>query len=645
MDDQNKMHPDDKRNLIVFLILALGIWFLFDTYLMKPKLEALEEAAKQTQQQEEAIAIDVAKSQMAAAVERPRDEVISEVRRIDFDNGYMFGSIALKGGRVDDVSLHNYYETLEKKEHIQLMSPSGTPHPRYMDMGWLATDATVNVPSAQTMWSVQGNNNTLSQDEPVVLFWENGQGLRFERHFKLDDRFLITVEQKVVNHGDSAVSLFPYNLIVAHGLPENLMGRRVVQEGPVGYIGGELYEIPFRKMPKKKSQEVKADDGWIGITEHYWFVGLVPFRENGTETYRFAYAEPKGAGAKEKYQVDITGEVRKVAAGGEAQSAALLFTGPKQLDVISAYGEEHNIRHFDLIIDFGWFYFMTKPLFFLLSFFGDVFGNYGIAIILVTIIIRLAVFPLANKSYRSFAKLREIAPKMKELREKHGEDKQHLQKELVKLYEREKVNPMAGCFPILIQIPIFYAIYKVIQIAIEIRHEPFFGWIQDLTERDPTSVFNLFGLLPYDVPEFLMIGAWPCMMLFFMLLQRQLNPPPQDPMQAAMVKFMPFFITYILSQFAAGLVIYWTFSNAFSVIQQYIIMRMMGVEVHLFSRSKEDREMEEAVSEGPDVHPELGVLEDEVDKALFHEQTEAEQDEQTPKKDIKPPKRKPKKKK
>ncbi|MCB9990121.1 MAG: membrane protein insertase YidC [Rhodospirillales bacterium] len=613
--NNDQMHPDDLKNLILFIVLALGVWMVFDHFLLKPKVEALRTAQEQQQEAYRDAAQGGDEGQAQAL--RARAEVIAEGPRIKIETDKITGSIALTGARIDDVSLNDYFQTMEKIRNVNLMSPMGSFHPRYAAFGWADDAKKIKVPTKKTVWKLaEGSPDVLRPDQPVTLYWDNGQGLRFEREIGVDDNYLFTVKQRLVNTGDKYVSLFPYAIMVQHGLPEELYGRWIVHEGPIGYIDGELTELSYKKIKKEQYTENLGDKGWFGMTEHYWFTGMFPEHQKDN-VFHFVYVTPEEAKhVLDRYQVDVMGPARTINAGETVEHVTRVYVGPKKLSILEDYEKQYGWDHIDLAVDFGMYYFMTKPLYKLLHWLGNMAGNFGIGIIMLTFIVRIFVFPLANTSYRSFAKLRKIGPQMSELREKYGDDKEKLQAGLVKLYEKEKVNPMAGCMPILIQIPIFFALFKVLQISIEMRHAPFYGWINDLSAPDPTSIFNLFGLIPWDPPQALMIGVWPCLMGFFMILQKKMSPPPQDKMQKTMMDIMPYFITYILSSFAAGLVIYWTFSNALSVLQQYIIMKSMGVEPELF-KSKEQKEMDRKIAEGPAVHPELEVLEHEVEEALF----------------------------
>ncbi len=608
MTDQNNMNDDDRRNLIIFIIAAIAVWLSFDHFLLQPRLDALQAAQKQEAQQKAQIADGTL---TPVAPPRPRADVLKDSARVDISNRAFTGSVSLRGGRLDDLTLNGFYKTHDRVDAVELLSPAGSDHPKYAEFGWLSADKTVRVPDKDSVWQVSS-----AAGAPLTLYWDNGAGLRFEKTIYFDDEFHFTVAQKIINSSGSPVTLYPYAILAEHGLPPDLFASSVIHEGPIGYIGGELIEHSYKKIKKQKLEDMTATGGWIAITQNYWLTALMPDQTEESR-FRFVYTPAKMPGDREKYQVDVMGAARSIAPGESSESTIHAYLGAKKENLLERYERELGIAHLDLAIDYGMYYFLTKPFHRILVFMGEKTGNFGIGIIILTIIVRLCVFPLASASYKSFARLKQISPKMHELREKFGDNKEKLQEELVKLYEKEKVNPMAGCLPILIQIPIFFALFKVLQISIEMRHAPFYGWITDLAAPDPTSIFNLFGLIPWTPPSFMMIGAWPCLMLVFMIIQKKMNPPPQDKTQAMMINFMPFFITYILSQFAAGLVIYWTFSNALSVLQQYVIMRRMGVEVHWFKKPEDEKKMEKEVADGPTVHPELTVLEHKAEEALF----------------------------
>lgn len=576
MQNNDKMHPDDMRNLILFGIISIVLWFSYDHFILKPKLEKMR--AAQEIAQEMAVEAQV-QSGMTDDAERPRTEIISENRRVSIKSDKVFGSINLTGARLDDLELEDYYKTVEREEHVSLLSPTGSMHPKYIEHGWVSSDTNLKLPNAKSVWKIKAGD-VLTPNSPVTLQWKNGRGLTFEQVISIDDTYAFSVTRRVLNNTRSAVTLYPFSLIAQRGIPEDFMGRWVVHEGPIGYFGDKLFEETFGKMEKDPTITETATKGWIGLTSKNWHTALVPEQESETK-FRITYTKAVVETAKDRYQADIMGPALVAQSGSMIEYKTNFFAGAKKMALLEKYEDQWNIPHFDLAIDFGWFYFLTRPFFFVINFLFGLVGNFGVAIILFTVMLRICVFPLANTSFKSFAKMRVIGPKMTELREKYKDDKPQLQKELVKLYQKEKVNPMAGCLPIVVQIPIFFSLFKVLSNTIETRHAPFFGWIEDLSAPDPTSIFNLFGLLPFDPPSMLMIGAWPCMMLITMIIQRKLSPPPTDKFQAQMIAAMPWFMTYILAQFASGLVIYWTFNNLLSVIQQYIIMRSMGVEIDL----------------------------------------------------------------
>ncbi len=628
-NDKDKMHPEDMRNLIVFALLSVCIWFLYDTFIGAPQKEALQRA-KQAQ-------IEMVKENPALALpvkDVPRQEALTTARRLAFENENIKGSISMTGGLIDDLVLKDYYKTLEKKEQVELFSPSASERSRYVDMGWVTREKGVKLPSAQTVWQVRGNT-VLSPENPVTLVWNNGQGLEFNRTVSIDNQYVFKITQSVLNTSNKSYELHPYGLITQKGIPADYMNMWIAHEGPMGFIGESLEQMDYGAMAKDPNKKLESENGWIGISDKYWLTALIPAQEEKTK-FRFKYVPDATKSIRNRYQTDFTGAPIKLAAGGVIEHSYHIYAGAKKVIALDKYQEKLGVDNLDLAVDFGWFWFFTKPLFYALHYLGLWVGNMGVAIIILTCIIRMSVYPFTSMSYRSFAKMKVVAPRLNELRDQYGDNKEKLQAEIIQLYQKEGVNPMSGCFPMLIQIPIFFAFYKILLMTIEIRHAPFFGWIQDLSARDPTSIFNLFGLLPYDVPSFLWIGAWPCLMLAAMLMQKKLNPPPQDKMQRDMMNIFPFFITFIMAGFASGLVIYWTFSAILSVLQQAYIMKSMGVPIYIFEKDKFKEELEKKVEKGPDVHPLIEMAEDETEKALFGD------DEQDAPKEISPPK--PKKK-
>lgn len=574
---QKGMHPNDKKNLIIFVLASLLLWFAFEHFVIGPRMAAVKE--------QQAIAEQAAPQSKLAAepVEKiiPRAEKIASTKRISIDSTELTGSIPVVGNRVDDISLKNYFTELKGTEKVVLMSPSETDKPHYAETGWLADSADTKLPDKNTTWTIKGNDK-LTPETPVTLTWSNGAGLTFEKTYTIDTHFMLSVIQKVTNTSDKEVSLYPYSALTRKGVPEE-HGKGIGYEGPLGYVGDDLHEITYKDLEEEGIKKFTALNGWIGFGEKYWLSALLP-QQMEQSSFTFQATPNLKDPTQNIYQVDIRGEKQTIAPSKTIEQTINLFVGAKQIKLLDQYEEKLNIKHFDLAVDFGILYFLTKPLYFLLTLFNNWVGNFGVAIILLTFVVRAAVYPLASKSYRSFAGLRKVAPKMAEIKERYGNDKPRLHQELVKLYETEKVNPMAGCFPILLQMPIFFAIYKVMSIAVEMRHAPFFGWIHDLSAHDPLTIFNLFGLIPFDPPTFLMIGPWSILMLLMMLFQKHLNPPPQDQIQKDMANFMPWIMTYVLANFASGLVIYWAISNVLSVLQQAYIMRSMGVPIYLLDR-------------------------------------------------------------
>ena len=604
MQQNDKMHPDDMRNLILFAALSIVLWLSYDHFILKPKMDAMRVAQEAAQKSAMEMQVE---NGMTPEGERPREEVISESRRVDVKNDLLTGSLNLKGARLDDLTLTQYYETVEREKEVTLLSPAGTEYPKYIEHGWVTSDSSIAVPSKDSVWRLK-RGGELSPNSPIVLEWKNKSGLTFERTISLNEDYGFEVTQTVRNNTGKNVTLYPYGLVLRRDIPKEFLGRFIVHEGPMIYAGDSLSEKTFGKMEKKPSIVDTGDRGWAALTTKDWLTAIVP--QQGVDTkFRITYTKAASANVKDRYQVDAMGPAQTIEAGQTASYTSHFFAGAKKLNLLEKYEKEWDVPHFDLTVDFGWFYFLTRPFFTVINFFYGLVGNFGLAIILFTVVLRICVFPLANTSFRSFAKMRQIAPQMNELREKYADDKQKMQQELVKLYQKEKVNPMAGCLPILVQIPIFFSLFKVLSNTIEMRHVPFWGWIQDLSAPDPTSIFNLFGLIPIDLPGFLMIGAWPCLMLLTMIVQRKLSPPPTDKFQAQMIAAMPWIMTFILAQFAAGLVIYWTFNNLLSVLQQYIIMRRMGVEVDLIgnilgkNKPEEAEPSEEKAKEMAEIEP------------------------------------------
>ncbi len=503
-----------------------------------------------------------------------------EEKRLAIETDLLIGSINLRGARVDDLRLKQYrVENDENSPLIRLLSPRNSNNPYFAEFGYLRSDSAGDVPGANTVWETDAV--TLGAGSTVTLNWTNDNGIRFERDIMLDDKYMFTVTDRIANASGNEVQLTPYGRIARFGEPDT-QGIFVLHEGLIGHFGDDEYEeIDYDDLREDKELSLaRTPRGWLGITDKYWAAALIP---GSSFKPRFFY-DDKGA---ELFQTDYVGELSTIAAGGNVEIQNKLFAGAKVTEIIDGYQEELKIHNFDLMIDWGWFYFITKPLFWLIHWLHGLVGNFGVAILGATVIIKAIFLPLANMSYASMAKMKKVQPEMTEMRERYADDKMKQQQEMMAIYKREKINPAAGCLPMLVQIPVFFALYKVLFVTIEMRHAPFFGWIQDLAAPDPTSIFNLFGLLPFEVGGLLLVGIWPIIMGITMFLQFQMNPAPPDPTQAMIFKWMPLIFTFMLASFPAGLVIYWAWNNTLSLIQQGIIMKRHGAEIALFDNIKD----------------------------------------------------------
>ena len=584
---------EEHRNMLLAVVLSVTILLGFELFFSKKRdVVPPESASSGTEQMPTPVAPTSAKpsaeapsggpgaaaptapgmsATVAGAAPSSRKLALEKSPRIKVVSSRLDGSISLAGGDIDDLLLIDYREELDPdSQEIVLLSPSGAPKAYYARFGWVGADG-VRVPDADTPW--RADSTTLKPGRPVTLRWENGAGLRFTRTLALDENYMFTVTQRAENDGAKAVKLFPYGLISRRGTPD-VTGFYILHEGLLGVFDETLKEVDYDELQETGVVQQSSRGGWIGITDKYWLTALVPDQKALAKT-RFVHRRDDGA---DMYQVDFLGEQMELAPGATVETKSHVFAGAKEVALLDGYESEFGIARFDLAIDFGWFYFLTKPIFYVLIYINERVGNYGVAILLLTVLIKLIFFPLANKSYKSMSKMKKLQPEMIKLREQFGEDKARLNQEMMALYKREKANPASGCLPIVVQIPVFFALYKVLFVTIEMRHAPFFGWIHDLSAPDPTTVFNLFGLIPVNLPDFLVIGVWPLLMGLTMFLQQKLNPQPADPMQAKIFMFLPIMFTFLLARFPAGLVIYWAWNNFLSVIQQQVIMRRMGVK-------------------------------------------------------------------
>jgi YidC/Oxa1 family membrane protein insertase len=588
----------EQRNLLLAIVLSVGILIGFQFLLEKfhpvtPPPAPSQTAPAQTApsqpapgQTAPATAPGMPATPTAGGATAPavapapaaatREQAIAEQPRVRINTPRLHGSIALTGGRIDDLTLATYHETPDPKSpEVVLLWPTATKEPYFAQFGWAANSGdTLNLPGADTRWTASGG--PLSPSSPVTLTWDNGAGLVFTRAISVDENYMFTVRDSVRNASGAPVTLSPYALISRTGTP-TVGGYYILHEGMIGELGGSLREIKYSALDPAKPMDYASTGGWLGFTDKYWLTALVPPPDEAIKV-RFTH---RVEGGVSRYQSDYTGAPVTIPADGTAATTLRLFAGAKEVNLLDAYAAS-GIPHFDLAIDFGWFYFLTKPIFLTLQFFYGIIGNFGLAILLLTLIIKGIFFPLANKSYQAMSKMKLLQPEMQKVRERFPDDKQRQQQEIMALYKRVGANPLAGCLPIVIQIPVFFSLYKVLFVTIEMRHAPFFGWIHDLSAPDPTSFANLFGLLPFSpahlpmIGPMLMIGAWPLIMGVTMFLQQKLNPQPVDPVQARMFMLLPIVFTYMLSAFPAGLVIYWAWNNLLSIAQQWAIMHRAG---------------------------------------------------------------------
>ena len=554
----------DTRNVIAAISLSAAVIILYSLYFAPPPVTKESLAEKnQTVQNGDAPSLD----QKENVVEITREEALGQSKRIKFENQNIVGSISLKGAAIDDLTFKEYNVTLDGNEKVTLLAPRNSKDGYLIESGFITTDKNIDIPNSSSVWSVSGNS-TLTDQSPVKLSWTNDQGITFEKEITLDDKFLFSVKQRVINSTNKEYDFYSYGQIIRKQIPD-ISNFYILHEGLLATLNDELIEEDYDDIQEEKFSKT-AQKGWLGISDKFWLTSLVPPRGKEFKT-TFDY--------KDKFRANfVATEPLELKGNSSIEDTLQIIVAAKRVDVIDGYAESLNIDKFDLAIDWGFLYFITKPLFYGIDYFFKLLGNYGLAIIAITICIRLAFFPLANFSFRSMAKMKALQPEMVRLKELHKDDKMKLQQEMMALYKKEKVNPMSGCLPILVQIPVFFALYKVLFVTIEMRQMPFYGWIQDLSERDPTSLFNLFGLLPYDVPSFLMIGAWPIAMGVSMFIQQKLNPAPTDPMQAKIFMFFPLFLTVILAPFPAGLVIYWTVNNILTMAQQVFIMKRTTIK-------------------------------------------------------------------
>ena len=555
----------DTRNVIAAISLSAAVIILYSLF-FAPVPETVKknvDELKKIEQGTDTPSLD----QKEKVTEISREEALSQSKRIQFENQSIVGSISLKGAAIDDLIFKEYKVSLDSDKKVKLLSPRNSKDGYFIESGFITTDKNINIPNSESIWTISGNNK-LTDQSPIKLSWTNDQGIIFEKEISLDDKFLFTIKQRITNSTEKVYDFYSYAQIIRNEIPE-ISNFYILHEGLLADLDDELIEEDYDDIQEKKFTRT-SQKGWLGISDKFWITSLIPPSGKEFKT-TFDY--------KNKFRANfVTTEPHELKKNSSIEEKIQIIVAAKRVDVIDGYAESLNIDKFDLAIDWGILYFITKPLFFGIDYFFKLLGNYGLAIIAITICIRLAFFPLANFSFRSMAKMKALPPEMTRLKELHKEDKMKLQQAMMALYKKEKVNPMSGCLPILVQIPVFFALYKVLFVTIEMRQMPFYGWIRDLSERDPTSLFNLFGLIPWDPPSFLLIGVWPCLMGLSMFIQQKLNPAPPDPIQAKIFMFFPLFLTVILAPFPSGLVIYWTVNNILTMAQQVFIMKRTTIK-------------------------------------------------------------------
>ncbi len=561
----------DNRNVFVAIALSMSVLLFWGAFFDTPKQQRNVVSQKQERNLNSStnqITPDI--NQFKTESTLTRKDAITQNDRVIIKNDNVEGSISLKGAVIDDLSFIKYKKELKNEDKVVFLNPKEIADGYYVETGWSSIGNKVKVPNLETQWSVKGNK-LLNQNNSVTFIWNNGEGIIFKKIVSIDDKFLFKIKQEVQNNTNEDLELYPYAQITRNKKPDDVQGFYILHEGFIGVFDGELKEDGYDDIKEKKISR-NADSGWLGITDKYWMTAVVPPKnENFKSTFLF----------KDTFKANyIQNSPVSIKSSKGASNEIRVFAAAKEVDTVDGYAISEDIEKFDLVIDWGWFYFFTKPLFFVIDYLFNLSGNFGIAIVLITLAIRIVFFPLANYSFRSMAKMKALQPEMVRLKELHKEDKVKLQQEMMALYRKEKINPASGCLPILIQIPFFFAIYKMLFISLEMRHQPFFGWIQDLSSKDPTTIFNLFGLIPWDPPGFLIIGIWPILMGLTMYLQQKLNPAPADPIQAKIFAFFPLFLTIILAPFPSGLVVYWTVNNVLTIAQQWVIMRKTKIKTN-----------------------------------------------------------------
>ena len=555
---------ENQKNLFLAIIISMAIIFGFQLLVPQPERAPVTEDTNT----QDSVSLDIQSATSAILLDR--DQVLEETIRVKFDNSKIKGSINLEGGIIDDLVLEEYRETLDPtSDFITYLNPLGSQDAYYLDTGWVSPDSTIELPNNKSVW--KADKTSIGMNDPVKLTWQNSQNITFEKIITLDEHYLFSVDQRVINNSGKSFDLYPFGLSKRQGIPE-MENFFILHEGPLSITDSVLKEYDYDDLKDKKKIKLNSVGGWIGMTDKYWQTAIISDQnEPIQQTYSYSYVENT-----DNFQTDLVGTKIVVGEGDNISHNLKLFAGPKIVSVIDQYMDEYGVQEFDRSVDFGWFYFLTKPIFHVLEFIFGYVGNFGWAIIIFTLLMRICFFPLAQASFKSMAKMKKLGPELQRLKEQYGDDRAGMQKEMMALYKREKANPIAGCLPILLQIPVFFALYKVLFVTIEMRHAPFIGWISDLSAPDPLGLLTLFGFVDWNVPGILQlfnIGIWPILMGISMFLQQKLNPAPVDKMQAKIFMFLPIVFTFVLGGFAAGLVIYWTTNNVLSMAQQYVIQR------------------------------------------------------------------------
>ena len=559
----------DNKNVFIAIALSMSVLLFWAAFFETPKpINKNSTQQEQKKNNENIITPNINESPKANKISRA--DSIKSSSRIKIENESIVGSMSLEGGLIDDISFKKHKQNLENNLNVEFFNPAQTENGFYVETGWTSIGNKIKVPTKKSTWKVNGNK-ILSNNNPIILEWNNKGGIIFKKKIELDNKYLFKITQEVQNNTNQSIDLYPYAQITRNKIPDDIQNFYISHEGFIGVFDEELKEDDYDDVEENKIVR-EANEGWLGITDKYWVTAVVP-KQGESFKSTFLYRES----FKANY---ILNNPTTIGPSSKNSNDVRLFVAAKEVDAIDSYAANENIEKFDLVIDWGWFYFFTKPLFFIIDYLFKYSGNFGIAIVIITIGIRLIFFPLANYSFRSMAKMKAVQPEMMRLKELHKEDKTKLQQEMMALYRKEKINPASGCLPVLIQIPFFFAIYKMLFISLEMRHQPFFGWIKDLSDKDPTSLFNLFGLIPWDPPSFLIIGIWPILMGASMWVQQKLNPAPADPIQAKIFAFFPLFLTIILASFPSGLVVYWTINNILTIAQQWVIMKQTKVKTN-----------------------------------------------------------------